>query len=256
MKNFQLLKLKFKKTYNTSIIGLTALLFISLFMGITSAVYAEDVTLAWDANESQPDGYRVYVRAEDESYDYTMPAWTGIDTTTTLNNLTDGTTYYFVVRAYIGSIESDNSNELTYTAGNNGEDDQSNRIIIDNEDEGATSTGSWHTSNGSDPYGDQSLYSLQQGSTYSYTAELSGSHEVSLWWSGFSNRCDNVAVEIYDGETLLNTVYVNQQNDSGQWYSLGNYDFTDTALIKIAAGLKQNGNRCSTCADAVSFSED
>lgn len=84
-----------------------------LFTCITSAQAAQ-VTLAWDANDPTPDGYRLYQRTEGGAYDYATPAWIGAGTTCSLDNLGDDTTYYYVVRAYSGSDESGDSNEISY----------------------------------------------------------------------------------------------------------------------------------------------
>lgn len=77
---------------------------------------AAQVTLAWDANGPAPDGYRLYQRTEGASYDYTHPAWSGSGTSCTLNDLEEGIRYHYVVRAYEGSSESGDSNEVTYYA--------------------------------------------------------------------------------------------------------------------------------------------
>ncbi len=77
-----------------------------------------DVTLAWDANtEPDLDGYRIFVRAEGGSYNYTQPAWEGTTTTCTIHGLDDGTNYYFVARAFdTSNNESGDSNEVFYEA--------------------------------------------------------------------------------------------------------------------------------------------
>lgn len=87
-----------------------------------SLTLAAEVTLAWDANDPAPDGYRVFARIDGQDYDYTSPVWpgTGDDPTQTscvLKGLAEGTSYYFVVRAYAGSEESGDSNEVNYITG-------------------------------------------------------------------------------------------------------------------------------------------
>ena len=79
-------------------------------------VYAADVTLAWDANsEEDLAGYRIFYREEGQNYDYNVPGWEGSDTTCTISNLNDNTTYYFVARAFDTSgTESGNSDEVCY----------------------------------------------------------------------------------------------------------------------------------------------
>jgi hypothetical protein len=57
-------------------------------------------------------------------------------------------------------------------------------------------------------------------------------------------------VEVYDGDTLLESVTVDQSQDGGQWNDLGVYDFTGTAKVVLVSA----SGSCSTSADAVSFS--
>ena len=79
---------------------------------------AANVTLAWDANDPEPEGYRVFARESGAGYNYDNPIWESdeaSETTCTLIGLTEGTTYYFVVRAYDGDLESADSEEVSYT---------------------------------------------------------------------------------------------------------------------------------------------
>ena len=92
---------------------LAALQFIILTLPL--AVSAAQVTLQWDANDPSPAGYRLYQRTSGQSYDYSSPVWSGTFTTATLDGLVEGTTYYYVVRAYSGSDESGDSNEVQFT---------------------------------------------------------------------------------------------------------------------------------------------
>ena len=124
-------------------------------------------------------------------------------------------------------------------------------VIIDNDDPGTSfSGGSWGYSSGANPYGGSSRAEMQTGATYTFEAAVTGEHEVSLWWTYWSSRCSAVPVGIYDGNTLLATVPVNQhQLDlAGKWNVLGSYTFSGTARVVIRA---QSG--CSSCADAVKF---
>ena len=122
-------------------------------------------------------------------------------------------------------------------------------VIIDNGETGTSSAGTWYNSGGADPYGATSRFSGQAGATYTYQAPLSGSYEVSLWWTVKSNRCDNVAVDIYDGASLVDTVYVDQLADGGRWNDVPDtYTFSTTARVVI-----NSGGGCTTCADAVKF---
>lgn len=81
----------------------------------TTLAFSANVTLQWDANDPAPEGYRVFAREGSQSYDYVHPIWENNLTTCTLTGLTEGVTYYFVVRAFEGSEESADSAEVTYT---------------------------------------------------------------------------------------------------------------------------------------------
>jgi len=92
------------------------LLFLALSMLLCgSTSMAADVAVRWDPNNPTPEGYRVFMRDEAGSYDYSQPAWQGPETTTTLTGLTEDQTYALVVRAYDGEMESADSNEVVYT---------------------------------------------------------------------------------------------------------------------------------------------
>jgi hypothetical protein len=93
-----------------------ALLFLLLLPAMSLAA---QVTLAWDPNDPAPDGYRVFQRTEGEAYDYSDPVWPGPEddaslTTCTITDLAGDTLYYFVVRAFVGTEESGDSNEVSH----------------------------------------------------------------------------------------------------------------------------------------------
>ena len=73
-----------------------------------------EVKLAWDPNDPAPEGYSIFQRKEGEVYDYSQPCWTGSATTGTVYNLDWDATYYFVVRAYAGTHQSADSEEVSY----------------------------------------------------------------------------------------------------------------------------------------------
>jgi hypothetical protein len=88
---------------------------------IPTHVLAAQVTMAWDANNPAPEGYRVFQRIAGQAYDYAHPVWptdgnNHTETTCTITNLTADVAYYFVVRAYVGSDQSGDSNEISYQA--------------------------------------------------------------------------------------------------------------------------------------------
>lgn len=90
----------------------------ALFMFV-GTVLANDVVLQWEAN-SEPDlsGYRIFMREASQGYDYSLPAWEGIETTCKIDGLLDNKDYRFVARAFdTEGYESKNSNEVSYSYG-------------------------------------------------------------------------------------------------------------------------------------------
>ncbi len=108
-----------KGQYNALIILIIAVLMASTQTAVFAATYSvpetTEIALAWDPNDPAPEGYRIYQRLEGQAYDYTQPVWTGTNATGTVYNLEYDTTYYFVVRAFEGTLESGDSNEASFT---------------------------------------------------------------------------------------------------------------------------------------------
>jgi hypothetical protein len=120
-------------------------------------------------------------------------------------------------------------------------------IIIDNGDAGTTSTGTWNPSSATDYYDTESLYTFGNAS-YSFEAPIQMASTISLWWTASSNRSPSVKVDIYDGNALLNTRYIDQQDNGGQWNGVGTYVFSEGAKVVITASVGG-----VTVADAVKF---
>jgi hypothetical protein len=92
---------------------------ILLLLLLPAMALAAQLTLQWDPNNPTPDGYCVYQRTSGGTYDYNNPAWptdgkNHTETSCTISGLTEGQTYYFVVRAHAGGVFSGDSNEATY----------------------------------------------------------------------------------------------------------------------------------------------
>jgi hypothetical protein len=87
----------------------------SLFFGGTSVSAVQSVTLAWNASaDTNVVGYNVYYGTSSGAY--TSKIDVGGATNATINNLTEGVTYYFAATAYnIIGLESDYSAEVSYT---------------------------------------------------------------------------------------------------------------------------------------------
>ena len=151
---------------------------LAVFLASIGLAYCSDVSLAWDPNDPEPEGYRVFVRQEGHSFNYENPAWEGDLTTCIVPDLVEGITYYFVVRAFEGNLESADSNEVSCTpnssqtdsdqdgvpnaldrfpydptewADNDG-DGTGNNSDVDDDNDGMDDD--WEIANGLDPYAD------------------------------------------------------------------------------------------------------
>ena len=124
-------------------------------------------------------------------------------------------------------------------------------VIVDNDGPGTSQEGGyWGYSSGADPYGGSSYTSMTPGASYTFQTDISGLYAVSLWWTYWPSRCTSVPVDIYDGNTLLDTITVNHQENGGKWNFAGLFSFTSgTAKVVV----RSESSSCSTCADAVSF---
>ena len=89
--------------------------YIAIIAGIVTFAHSANVTLRWDANVPATEGYRVFAREGNQSYNYNYPIWENNLTTCTLTGLSEGVTYHFVVRAFDGALESADSEEVDFT---------------------------------------------------------------------------------------------------------------------------------------------
>ncbi len=121
-------------------------------------------------------------------------------------------------------------------------------VLIDDGDSGTSFTGAWYPSGGTLPYDGDSLAS-RDGVTYSWqmNSQLPGTYEVLMWWSAYKSRATKIPVAIYHANGTEN-LSVNQQENAGQWNSLGTYFFNGSGTVTITAAY---GATLSTCADAV-----
>lgn len=97
-------------------LAFSALTLLMLFF-IPALSQAAQATLTWDPNDPPPDGYCIYQRTEGQAYDYSQPCWTGYGNTGTVVGLEENTSYYFVVRAFVATQDSANSNEVKFING-------------------------------------------------------------------------------------------------------------------------------------------
>jgi hypothetical protein len=230
------------------------------FIWPASGASAGSATLTWDPpiNTSEIDGYIVYYgqvsRHTAGFSDYEYSEFAGNTISYGIEGLEEGTIYYFAVTTEdIFGNESTYSDEVYCTISGSvvitvRDPFAPPEVIVDNGEAGTSSKGSWYVSGGANPYGNSSVYSKSAGKTYSFDAALHGTYEVSLWWTEWPSRSTSVPVEIYDGNTLIDTVLVNQTAQGDQWNVLGTYNFAGTARVTIVSE-----GTYSTCADAVKF---
>ncbi len=110
------------------------------------------------------------------------------------------------------------------------------QIIIDNLDFGFSSQNNWQTSRASNSYGANSLYSAIIGDTATWNAViLPGVYEIYVWWTHLPSRSQNAPYKIFNGNNLLDTIRVNQNDSSlaGKWNLLGEYEFSQQAKVTL-----------------------
>ena len=143
--------------------------------------------------------------------------------------------------------------------------------IVDNDDQDASSTGTWLTSSGANPYGTESLYAPTSEDSASYTwcykvSSVPDDIDIDIWWTWWGNRCNNVAWTVYiQGNPNVplatsggNGIDQTDPNAAGQWNDLVTipaYSTTslDTICLQITHSINSTCVNKTTCADAVRF---
>jgi hypothetical protein len=88
-----------------------------LFIAFPIVVSAATLNLEWIENDPDATHYRLFQRTEGQAYNYSNWIYSGSDTSFTVENLQDGVTYFFVVRAFSAEAESSDSNEIEFYSG-------------------------------------------------------------------------------------------------------------------------------------------
>jgi hypothetical protein len=90
------------------------ILALGMILLVPAAAQAFRLTLAWDRNtEADLAGYKIYIGYAPQKYSWTIDV--GDRTTGTVDNLVEGTTYYFTLTAYNSKgLESGFSNEVRF----------------------------------------------------------------------------------------------------------------------------------------------
>jgi len=205
---------------------------------------AAQLSLSWDANDPVPEGYKLFSRLDNGQYDYTNPIWQGAEISTpAIAGPEIGHTMHFVVRAFDGADESEDSNEVAY---NEPDPNAPWEEIIDNDDPMTSQTGEWIGSGCSDYYGEGSVFSNGTANDtfkYTFATPAKGVYELYEWHTcdGTDNRAP-ATLQVNDGTTISDQVIDDTEN-CGQWNSVGQYtmaaagDFTATIeALDVPAG--------------------
>ncbi|MEW5743938.1 MAG: chitobiase/beta-hexosaminidase C-terminal domain-containing protein [Nitrospirota bacterium] len=99
-------------------------------------------------------------------------------------------------------------------------------LVVDNGSAAAAYTGTWLVSGNIGYYGNKSLSSNSNGSTYSWQPVIArpGIYDVFMWWTENPTNSDNAPVDIADSQGL-HRVRINQRMNGGRWNKLGTYIF-------------------------------
>jgi hypothetical protein len=120
-------------------------------------------------------------------------------------------------------------------------------VIVDNGEAGTTREGTWKTSSGFFPFGEDSLYATGSGA-YTYSPKLAaGRYRVYLWWTAFSSRSTRVPVTVQTTARRID-VEVNQRMNGGQWNLIGSFDLDPSSRVQL-----QVTDSSTVCADAAKF---
>lgn len=125
-------------------------------------------------------------------------------------------------------------------------------VTVDNGDPGASSVGGWYPSSRTGSWGPDSMSSIGAGSAFTFAAGLvpGTAYAVYAWWTSGPLRYTTVPYDIRSGNTVLDTVVVNQTLNGSQWNLLGVYTFAEMASVTITADPNSAN---SVNADAVRF---
>lgn len=120
-------------------------------------------------------------------------------------------------------------------------------IVVDNRDAGFSTTGAWFVGDGGQSYGDNCAWAPRGIQNIAYVRPelpLAGAYEVFAWWCGDPNhdQSQRARIEIYltIGRVATYSVYVNLQENAGQWNSLGTYYLERNGMLSVDGYLDGN----------------
>ena len=179
-----------------------------------------------------PYGYRIYQRIDGQVYDYSEPVWTGSNTSCTIYNLNYDTTYFFVVRAYVGIDESGDSNEISFSApsSSTNNDTVSHTISASISGNGSISpTGTVTVANGADqtftitPNSDSDTVDVlvdgvSKGAVSSYTfSQVAQNHTIS---ASFAYKTHTISASAGTGGSISPSGSVSVTHGNSQGYTI------------------------------------
>jgi len=120
-------------------------------------------------------------------------------------------------------------------------------IIVDNQDSAFSTTGTWFIGDGGQSYNGDCAWAprgIQNIAHVQPELPMAGAYEVFAWWCGDPNhdQSQRALIEVCPtGERVAPyQVYVNLQENAGQWNSLGTYYLAQDGSLSISGHLDGN----------------
>ena len=120
-------------------------------------------------------------------------------------------------------------------------------VIVDNQDPAFSTTGAWFIGDGGQSYDGDCVWAPRGVQNVAYVQPelpMAGAYEVFAWWCGDPNhdQSQRALIQVYpDGERVAPyQVYVNLQENAGQWNSLGTYYLEPDGSLSIHSYLDGN----------------
>jgi hypothetical protein len=120
-------------------------------------------------------------------------------------------------------------------------------LIVDNRDPAFSTTGTWFIGDGGQSYNGDCAWAPRGIQNIGYVRPqlpLAGAYEILAWWCGDPNhdQSQRARIEVYPtvGRVATYPVYVNLQENAGQWNGLGTYYLERNGFLGIDGGLDGN----------------
>jgi len=120
-------------------------------------------------------------------------------------------------------------------------------IIVDNQDPAFSTTGWWFIGDGGQSYKGNCAWAPRGIGNIAYVRPelpVGGAYEIFAWWCGDPNhdQSQRALIQIYPtmGRIAPYQVYVNLQENAGQWNSLGTYYLEQNGFLSVDSYLDGN----------------